>query len=224
MKQKLPLLDLSSDKRSIQEDSKSNKNEPNNFIQYELKPNDYAIHKIHSRDKKHIREASDLKDYKPVINIEEKVDPFPCKQQSVIHPSSNDIAARKIDELEKKNEDKKKEIERKINSPMFKIKQKISKILDNNIFVGSFMSMTIFILFIGDIQNGWLSPSVDETIDIIQTIMLILFTFEIILTCIAKDNYVNTFFFWLDIVSTISIIQDIGFMFNPILMGGSTDA
>lgn len=40
----------------------------------------------------------------------------------------------------------------------------------------------------------------------------ILFLVEIILSSIAKDDYICGFFFWLDFVSTVSLIFDIGWV------------
>ena len=38
---------------------------------------------------------------------------------------------------------------------------------------------------------------------------LVVFTVEIALTCYGKPDYLNSFYFWLDIVATVSIITDI---------------
>jgi len=46
------------------------------------------------------------------------------------------------------------------------------------------------------------------------------FILEIILACVAKEGYIGSFYFWLDILSTISMITDIGWLMN--LMIGNT--
>lgn len=54
---------------------------------------------------------------------------------------------------------------------------------------------------------------------------LILFIAEIILSAISKQDYFLTFFFWLDVVSTISMIPDIGFIWNAMIgEGGARSA
>jgi hypothetical protein len=55
----------------------------------------------------------------------------------------------------------------------------------------------------------------------LQTSILSIFTLEILFTCIAKEGYINSFFFWLDVISTVSIIQDIGFIFDPLINFGN---
>ncbi len=47
------------------------------------------------------------------------------------------------------------------------------------------------------------------TFDILNIISLIFFTLEIILSTLSKPGYQFSFFFWLDIVSSASIILDI---------------
>lgn len=44
-----------------------------------------------------------------------------------------------------------------------------------------------------------------------------LFTIEIIISSYAKDQYFNSFFFWLDLISTITMITDIPWFWDPII-------
>ena len=77
--------------------------------------------------------------------------------------------------------------------------------------------LTIWALFASDICYAFLSIKVDEAFNIIQCILLGLFSLEFFLTCISKENYICSFFFWLDLISTISLIQDIDYVMNPIM-------
>lgn len=45
-------------------------------------------------------------------------------------------------------------------------------------------------------------------------IALILFTFEILASSLAIDDYKYSFYFYLDIVATLSIITDVQFLFD----------
>jgi hypothetical protein len=76
---------------------------------------------------------------------------------------------------------------------------------------------TIFTLFSNDIQVAFLPKSVDVVIENIQAAFLFLFLFEIFMTVFAKKDYSGSFFFWLDIVATISMVQDIDWMFLPLM-------
>jgi hypothetical protein len=52
---------------------------------------------------------------------------------------------------------------------------------------------------------------------------LICFSIEIILACVANDDYLFGFYFWLDLVSTISLIADISWVMAAMLgMSGSS--
>lgn len=53
---------------------------------------------------------------------------------------------------------------------------------------------------------------------------MICFIVELVLASIAQEGYFLGFFFWLDLVSTISMIPDCGWIWDPITGGGSTAA
>jgi hypothetical protein len=90
-------------------------------------------------------------------------------------------------------------------------------IVDSNYFISFMTILTLIALFSNDLQTAWLAADIDFTFDIIQSTLLFFFTLEIIMTCIAKKGYIGSFFFWLDLISTISLIQDISFIFNAVL-------
>ena len=98
-----------------------------------------------------------------------------------------------------------------------KWKKKIAKFLDSTPVVVTMSIFTVFALFASDIQMAWLSKKVDTAFNIIEIILLVLFSLELILSVLAKDGYLNSFFFWLDLISTVSMIQDIDYIMNPIL-------
>lgn len=249
MKQQLPLLDLTTQKNNVNDNQKevsqvdqiqiSNNNSEvknlnfarNKIIKRSVKPSNEIKEtpEINFNNLKSSRASNnDNNEYKELKPSNEERNNFigsPSKSLAFI-VSDNQLALKKFgefEELKKKMEDikiKKQESEEQIR--LKKIRGKLEKIVDSNFFVIFFMILTVFIMFITDIQNGWLPASSDNAIDYLQTIILLLFTLEIVVTCFAKEGYVNSFFFWLDVVSTISIIQDIGFMFDPLLSIGST--
>ena len=52
-------------------------------------------------------------------------------------------------------------------------------------------------------------------------VAMFLFFVELTLNSIAKPDYFNSFYFWLDFVSTVSLITDIGWIWDEII--GNTD-
>lgn len=154
-------------------------------------------------------------DYKVINSLEDQKSDVLIvkdKQKSSSQKKKAEHSPQDLESLEEFDYDKKK--------PTFATK--LEKIIDSNYVVIFMAIMTLFILFSNDVQYAWLPDTVDFPFDIIQTIMLGLFTIEIIITCIAKEGYIWSFFFWLDIVATISLIQDISFIFDPIINSGST--
>lgn len=76
---------------------------------------------------------------------------------------------------------------------------------------------TIYTLFGSDINNLAFDVSTDQTFWVLSTIALGLFSIEIMLASIVKDDYFLSFYFWLDLISTISLITDIGWIMNAML-------
>lgn len=195
------------------------------------------LNKIHStnyvlnENNKSSTSRIDLNGYKKVNSNEERLENLGIGAKigsaSVVNknmvmmrdnlPSDQMALKINLDEIKRKNENLKKKLELKETQFFYKLRNKLDKIVDSNIFVIFFMILTFLIMFITDVQNGYLTSETDNVIDALQITILVLFLFEIILTCLAKEGYTNTFFFWLDVVSTISIIQDIGFIFDPLL-------
>ena len=66
-----------------------------------------------------------------------------------------------------------------------------------------------------NIKNG------DAYFYVLHTITMAFFTIEIVLASIAKKDYVLGFFFWLDLLSTLSMLLDIGWVSNAIFNSGS---
>ena len=104
-----------------------------------------------------------------------------------------------------------------IKKTMKKWKRKIAKFIDSTPVVIIMSIFTVFALFATDIQSAFLGLQVDTAFNIIEIILLVLFLAELILSTIAKEGYLFSFFFWLDLISTASMIQDIDYIMNPIL-------
>jgi hypothetical protein len=67
---------------------------------------------------------------------------------------------------------------------------------------------------------GFKKPA-DSSFDVITTIALVLFTVEVILSSISKPNYICGFFFFLDVISTLSLIMDIQVVNNALFFNKS---
>jgi hypothetical protein len=96
---------------------------------------------------------------------------------------------------------------------IFKIKEnkknRMEKILDNNFFQIAITFLTIFTLFGADSKILISDATEDYIWDIFFFLSLSLFTFEIVIGIIGRKDYPWSFFFWLDIFSTLTILLDI---------------
>lgn len=70
--------------------------------------------------------------------------------------------------------------------------------------------VTLYALLGDDLRLIYAPKDYDEVFTNLTIVSLILFTIELTLSAAAVENYLNSFFFWLDLVSTFSLITDIG--------------
>jgi len=86
--------------------------------------------------------------------------------------------------------------------------------------------ITVYALFFDDLRVLTVPKEADPIFYAITLFGLICFMIEIVLASYAKEDYLLTFFFWLDIISTLSMVPDIGWV-RDYLFGsgeGSEDA
>ena len=77
--------------------------------------------------------------------------------------------------------------------------------------------VTLYALFGDDIKVAAFTKSEDIAFNYITTFALVVFSIEITINALVQDNYFNSFYFWLDIVSTISLITDISWIWDEII-------
>mmetsp|Transcript_43369 Transcript_43369/g.41793 ORF Transcript_43369/g.41793 Transcript_43369/m.41793 type:complete len:155 (+) Transcript_43369:354-818(+) len=72
--------------------------------------------------------------------------------------------------------------------------------------------ITIYSLFFDDIRVLTLSKEYDEYFYGVTCFCMFCFLLEIVLASIVKEDYFLSFFFWLDLLSTGSMVGDIGWI------------
>lgn len=77
--------------------------------------------------------------------------------------------------------------------------------------------LTIYALFGDDIRLIATDKTADSGFYFVTSLCLVFFAAELILASIAKENYFLGFFFWLDLIATVSLIPDIGWIWDPIM-------
>ena len=89
--------------------------------------------------------------------------------------------------------------------------------------VSSLRSYSLFIALFGDdIRQLAFSKEADDVFYILTIISMVLFLFEVVLASLVKEDYFLSFYFWLDFISTVSLIFDIGWFWDAILGTGSS--
>jgi len=93
--------------------------------------------------------------------------------------------------------------------------------LDTTLVTVTMTIVTLYALFGDDVRLLFFEKSADNTFYTLTFISLIMFSIEIIFSSIAKEDYFNSFYFWLDFISTISLITDIGWIWDQVI--GTSD-
>jgi hypothetical protein len=104
-----------------------------------------------------------------------------------------------------------------------KLRQQIREIVDGKIVILLMTMVTLWALFGDDIRLVATSKDADNYFYTSFTIILVMFIVEIYFTSLVVDGYKYSFFFWLDIIASVSLVLDIPFMINPLitLFGGT---
>jgi hypothetical protein len=72
--------------------------------------------------------------------------------------------------------------------------------------------ITIYSLFSDDVRQLAFTSAADNTFYGLTSFALGMFGVELIMACFCKDDYFLGFYFWLDLISTASLITDIGWI------------
>lgn len=76
--------------------------------------------------------------------------------------------------------------------------------------------LTIFALFGDDLNTVLFDKTADYGFDVAQLVIMGVFLMETVLSSIAINGYLFSFFFWLDLLSSVSMLMDVN-MFTDIV-------
>lgn len=111
----------------------------------------------------------------------------------------------------------------KLSKTQLKATEIMKKIIDSYFYIIFMMFITIYVLFISDLNTAFMATDSDVAISYTQLACFILFLIEIVLNVFVEKDYFLSFFFWLDVISTLSLLLDIDFIMNPLFNPVSTD-
>ena len=104
------------------------------------------------------------------------------------------------------------------------LRVRAEKFLGGWTFQGLMTIITIYSLFGDDVRQIVFTAKSDSIFYILSSISLAAFSVEIILQSILREDYWLGFYFWLDVISTVSLLTDIGWIMDAIVdlsSGGS---
>ena len=97
------------------------------------------------------------------------------------------------------------------------IRRKVREILELWAVQITMTGLTVYILFADDIKMLATPASADDYFSGICLGLMCLFGVELIISALVNDNYVFGFYFWLDIVSLISMLLDIHWFYATLV-------
>ena len=101
------------------------------------------------------------------------------------------------------------DIKQKRQRPFEIAKAKIGFFLNHKIVQLFMLIISLYALMGNDVQMLAFEKKDDGVFMVLNVITIVLFTIDIILSSIAIQDYVFSFLFWVDIISTASIVLDL---------------
>lgn len=77
--------------------------------------------------------------------------------------------------------------------------------------------ITLYALFANDVRQLAFAKPSDDTFSAITCAVMFFFLLEIVLASIAKEDYFLGFYFWLDLIASMSLLFDIGWLYDLML-------
>ena len=111
---------------------------------------------------------------------------------------------------------------RRKSKSLTRLKLKISLFLEKWPIILFTTIITIYALFADDLRQLTGSTEIDPTFYIFILICFFIFVIEILLSSFAVKGYFLGFYFWLDFISTISLLLDVGWISELIFSSGSS--
>jgi len=84
--------------------------------------------------------------------------------------------------------------------------------------------VTVYTLFFDDIRMVLFKKSMDDIFYNLSFVSMIVFALEFLISCYALDGYFMTFFFYLDFISIITMIPDVGWLWELIVGEGQSSS
>ena len=101
-----------------------------------------------------------------------------------------------------------------------RVNDSLKALIEHWVFITITTTMTVFVLFADDLRQLTANPNTDSIYYILILICFGLFVAEIIVTSVVQAKYFNGFYFWLDVISTLTLLLDVGWV-SEVIFGTS---
>ncbi|KDO16520.1 hypothetical protein SPRG_17964, partial [Saprolegnia parasitica CBS 223.65] len=101
-------------------------------------------------------------------------------------------------------------------APITALQRRGIALLENKSFAGLMSAITLYCLFADDFRAAFFSKSADMGFYVVAFLCLLLFLVEFGISCRCKPDYLLSFYFYLDVLATFSLLPDIGFIWSPL--------
>jgi hypothetical protein len=98
-------------------------------------------------------------------------------------------------------------------------KDRVAKWLDSPLVISFFTVITIYALFFDDIKLMAISKQFDDIFNGLTLFCIIMYSLEIVVAFYAKRDYAWSFFFFLDVLSTVSMVPDCEWIYDDLFEG-----
>ncbi|KAL4852756.1 Ras guanine nucleotide exchange factor W [Chlorella vulgaris] len=108
-------------------------------------------------------------------------------------------------------------LDRKDGKPQARWRARVHKVLQSGPALLTSLILTIMILYSDSLRQACTPKSADPYFLAFTCFVAVVFSLEAAAGCLANPRYAKTFYFWVDIISTISILLDIPAIVDPIV-------
>lgn len=106
--------------------------------------------------------------------------------------------------------------------PWAKAKRFVDKLIEHWSYIVFTLLLTFYVLFVNDIRQLIPNKEVDAPFFISILAVFGFFFLELIAMCLFKEGYFIHFFFWVDLLSTLTILLDVDWISDAIFPTGSS--
>lgn len=103
------------------------------------------------------------------------------------------------------------------NSKKEKIKRFFKNYIDHNAELLIMSILTIFCLFAPDFQHILISMRYDDIFNSCYIFIFTVFMLEFLISIWVKPSYANSFFFWIDLLATLSMLLEADWILTPLV-------